>query len=456
MFAQTTYIEITGATAFRSGATTAIEAAYASQGAYSMAFSNTNDTGSSRTKNNGDYQAYKGTFPGIVGTTIIRTSWNGSVEGVRAVAQPSSANNAAYIPESLIPAVPGSGSTITGYSFATLQPQLVTLVAEMSFSDVAQSATPVPGSLSGGPVGVVVFTMLGNKTWRDDSGTGGATETARNVTAQQFRTLANQGFVPLSFFTGNAAHTNRVYLTGRNDGSGTRTSYLSETGVGASKPVKQYVVHDRSVSGQAPKILLVAGGNGGFNAQGVATPGYVSDIWGLNLDGNGGYRSSSDLLTDMQRSTASTSVWAFEDADESGTYEAGEDAQVRAAQKLYLLTWLTAADARTASSAGNALVLGYNGVTLTDLATNPGSSTNLTAADKAKVANGAYTAWNFQQLLHVTGNPAVSNVFTQIRNRLNDADPNVNLLGGSGMKLREMSVNRTVDGGNIIPGAPVF
>lgn len=462
----TTYIELTGATAFRSAAVTAIHAAFTSGGNFTHGFANSTASGSSSVFNSSSMQIWKGTFPGIPGTTVVRSSWNGSVEGVRAVAVPNATNNPLYLKESILTgATPaangGTAITVRFHSDPTGGAGVNTLnyeqaESDLSFSDVAQSATPVSGlSLSGGPVGVVVFTMIASKTWADDKKAGGdyANRMPTYVTGQQFRTMARLGYAPMSFFTGNASDTTRVYLTGRNDGSGTRTSYLSETGVGASTPIVQYIAHDRGNSTVTPIILKTAAG-GGFNFQNVATPSYASTVWGSDIDGNGGHVSGSDLVGDLGKSTANTAVWEFADLDESGTYTSDEDSQVRAAEKLYLLTWITYNDARTSrgtalATARTAEVLGYNGVILPGLAgDNPPQ--NMGAADKALVANGRYTAWNFQQLYYISSRTGAATLFNELKTRLNDAT----IIGSAGMPLGEMLVNRTVDGGTILPGAP--
>lgn len=458
-----TVIEITGATAFRTAAVNAINNAFNAGGNFTYGFANTTSSGSGANLTNGSMQIWKGTFPGITGTTVVRTSWNGSVEGIRAVAVPNVTNNPLYLKESILTGnlTSGGGTAATvrfhsdpnGTENAANYEQAA---SDLSFSDVAQSMTPVSGlTLSGGPVGVVVFTMIASKSWSDDKKVVGdyANRMPTSVTSQQFRTMARLGYAPMSFFTGNASDATRVYLSGRNDGSGTRTSYLSETGVGASTPIIQYVAHDRSVSGSIPSILKVPAG-GGFNAQNLATPSYASTVWGLDIDGNGGHVSGGDLRDDLSKATSSTEVWEFVDLDESGTYTADEDAVALPAEKLYLITWITYSDARTArgsalASDRTAQVLGYNGVILAGLAgDNP--PTNISATDRALVTNGSYTAWNFQQLYYNNATSGASTVFNDIKTRLNSAS----VIGTAGMALGEMQVNRTVDGGTILPGAP--
>lgn len=484
-----TVIEITGATAFRTAAVNAIHNAFISSNAsFTYGFANTTSSGSSAAFTNSSMQIWKGTFPGI-GTAVVRTSWNGSVEGIRAVAQPNTTvndtpTNPLYLKESILPGnlTVGGGNATTvrfhsdpgGEGASVNAANYERATSDLSFSDCAQSMTPVSGlTLSGGPVGVVVFTMIASRSWSVDKlDTSSANATAyanrmpTSVSSQQFRTMANRGYAPMSFFTGNALDTTRVYLTGRNDGSGTRTSYLSETGVGAATPIIQYINHDRSTSnstttanGTTIPIIVKAAAGGGFNFQNVSTATYASTVWGNDIDGNGGHVSGSDLRDDLSRTTSSTAVWEFVDSNEDGVYSADEDGPVSVngstdPKKLYLLTWITYSDARTARGTGNASartaeVLGYNGVILPGLSGNNPPST-MGAADKELVANGRYTAWNFQQLYYINATPGASTVFNALKTALNDS----NVIGSAGMALGEMQVNRTVDGGTILPGAP--
>jgi len=443
--AQTTIIDITGATAFRSAAVAAINAAYQAGGNYRAAHTSTDVDGNATTQANGTMQIWSGSFPGIAGTTIIRTSWNGSVEGIRAVADVAgpSAEDPSFLQVAQLSGTPANPFTSVGVTWGSALVE--TSDAEMTFSDVAVSSTPVNApSLVGGPMGVVVFTMIANKQWHDDA------ISANNITAQQFRALAGAGQLPLSVFTGSSADTNIVYLTGRNDGSGTRTTYLAETGYGISNPVVQYVVHDRSTP-TITKILKTAAG-GGFNFQDVATARYASTIWGLNIDGNGGYSSGGDVRVDLAKNSSSAAVWEFFDLDDSGTYTADEDFETVSAAKIYLVSWLSTSDARTArgtglASAATAQILGYNGVILSGLAGDNPPST-LGANDKALVANGKYTAWGYENLFHL-GTAATTTVFNDLKTRLNNAS----IIGSAGMPMSEMNVSRVTDGGVVQPGA---
>ncbi len=435
-----TVVDITGATAFRQGATATINAIFNAGGP----FISIHNGG----LNGGSLQAWRGNFGNLTNLTI-RTRWNGSTEGLRAVFQPNQTidglptNPSFFVTTSLDAFSPTAGGNNAGVD--TGGGNTAADVAELSFSDVRKEATPIPGASAGGAVGVVTFTMVANKTWRDDPRTANIT----NVTSQQFRTLFSQGSVPLSYFTGNTADTDMVYASGRNDGSGTRTTYLAETGYGANQLVKQYVGYDRSNSTVLPSILLVPRDGGfGINTTGglVATATNRSTVWGQNVDGNGGYVSGGDLRVDFRKTTENTSVLAVDDQGQNITN--GDIQELAPPAKLFLLSWLSTADAANASQGNTlAVILGYEGVRLDDLAAF-GNSTNstLSAADKIKVTTGRYSAWSNQQLLYSPGNATVATVFNFISGNV------AANIGSAGIPSNEMTGNgtsRTADGGII-------
>lgn len=445
-----TVIRITGATAFRQGATAAINSVFAAGSNPFVAIHNGG-------LNGGNLQAWRGTFGSLGANVTIVTRWNGSTEGLRAVAQPSQTidglptNPSFFNPSILDTLTPAANFVAVGVNTSG---NTSAQVAHMSFSDVRIQATPIPGTLAGGPVGVVTFTMVASKSWRHDPRTYAIT----NITSQQFRTVFEQGRVPLSYFTGNESDTEYVYASGRNDGSGTRTTYLAETGYGISKPVQQYVGFDRANSTVLPSILLVPQ-DGGFLANTTATATNRSTLWNQNVDGNGGYVSGNDLRADFAKLTENTSVHQLID-DGDGNRTFAEIEELYPAAKLFMISWLSTADAATArgtglelgavnstltylgnSSVANAVILGYEGVRYNDLATT-GNAT-LTAADRARATSGQTSAWSNQQLLHVSGNATLATAFSII----SAAVPGT--IGAAGIPTTSMNVGRTVDGGII-------
>jgi hypothetical protein len=426
-----TQIDITGATAFRGAAHSAIKAAFdAGNGGVSYRFA------VDGTSLNGSNAAiFEGNFPGITGTTTIRTSFTGSVEGILSLTKPTVvANQVVYLNTGAFGATTAS-STPSVTTNATSK-DAASQTSKFAFSDVLQASTPSKTpKLFGAQVGAIVFTPLINK---------GADAAITNITTQQFRQLALAGRLPTRFFTGldraSSAADTFVYLTGRNDLSGTRTAFLAEIGYGISAPVKQYVVRasDSTTITQislAPTAAVTASanltGSTGIQASSVFTSAGTKE-------GNGGYNSGSYIRAFMNKTSNATSV-----------VNSSTLSQVSAAAPINLVSWIGTGDAVTAMSinattgvAAGASNLSYNGEKL-DLkwqATVGGNySTGLSPADRAKVRNGKYTAWSFQNLYYKgqtatpTGNDLV--FFNEIRNRLTPT-----VVGSSGLAMSEMKI----------------
>jgi hypothetical protein len=247
-----------------------------------------------------------------------------------------------------------------------------------------------------------------------------------NVTSQQFKALFSNGTLPLSMFTGNSADTAKVFATGRNDGSGTRTTYMAESGLGITSLVQQYLV--TATSGSTITAIRRVPAANGTNA---------STIWGQDVDGNGGYNSGATLRGDLARTSASTSVLDVDDSDIYGT-----------PQNVVMLSFVGAPDAQKALTAAvPAKVAGWNGSTLTSLS-NP-IATAMNAADQAKIREGAYSAWGYENLyysgsLSLDEGTFYSNLKTSIASRL-AANP------VEGIVLSTMHVSRPDDGAPITP-----
>lgn len=436
-------VDITGATAFRAATLASIKAKYVASG-QPFKFAHDQASTGGTTYTGATRAIFIGTFPGVTGTTTIRACFTGSVEGVRSLVPVTDPTPPTYYQSSLLDsttaAVGGAELANQGTTGAAVNP------SEIAFSDVSKASTPYstyslqPASPA---CGVIVFTMLTNEG-----------SSISNVTSQQWRALLSGGFQPLSLFSGNAADTSYVFATGRNDGSGTRTTYMAESGYGITSLVKQYLVVDSS-STAIEAIQLVP--QGGTNDSDPITPGiqlpagsdikaYVdggqtvaqsasnaSTVWGQDQAGNGGYNSGSTLRTDMGK-TGASGVKVF---DELGADSFGET--VRAD----LVTFLSLNDAVTARNNG-AVLCAFNGVKLNDIAT---SGTTMSAADKAKVTEGSYTAWGFQQMY--CRNDAYTGDTKTVYDGIKAFIPSN--LGAAGIALGDMHVGRPVDGGTVAP-----
>jgi hypothetical protein len=412
-------VRITGATAFRTAALNALKAQFDLGGSYTFAHNK-----AAGGVNGADRATFKGTFPGVSGVTTVRVSHNGSVEGLRAIADPGLVNSPFFITDAAL-ASPGGDVGEAANENANVGGSTTQQTAKFAYSDVRQSSSPVSSptlSPAQPKVGVTLFTMLANE---------GAPAGLTNVTFQQFKALFAQGTLPLSVFTGVAADTNPVYATGRNDGSGTRTAYMAESQLGITTLVSQFVA--TTSAGNAITVIqkVPAGGatiNGSFDATSAST------LWSQDLDGNGGYFSGSVLRTEMGRVTSSTQVLDADGVTE--LYPAGP---------LHLITWITAADAVPARVAG-AKILGWNGSTLSSLNTG----TVVDSTDLAKITEGQYSAWTFQNLYYNGSLSTDENtVYTAIKNGI----PASLIAAGyvPGLPSTIMNVSRPNDGQPIAP-----
>lgn len=392
-----TVINITGATAFRSAAHSAIMASFNQSGALGTTWNYaTNNAAGSGTMGRA---IYKGTFPGITGTTVIRTSWTGSVEGVRALTKPTLVaetylKNSSLNLSGFTAGVRGGASdteTSTSHAFA--------------FADMAQAAAPAAYAspkLNGGPIGVIAFAPVINKD---------ANAAITNITINQFRRLVSAGTLPLSMLTGNASSNGTVYNVQRNDGSGTRVIHLAEIGHGPANLTKGYVLTGSSSLNTPVLAPLTANTTTYPNTQNS------NDYRSTSVLGNGGYTSGGTIATWMRLPS-------------SGNFN--------------IVSWLGTPDAVTAYNSGSGgRVLAYNGEKLDGIAAGA-----LTDADRDKIRTGKYSAWSFEQLFYV-GTLASGSAKKAVYDKLVANIPSN--LGTAGVAISTMSVTRTTDGGTIMP-----
>lgn len=394
--AQTT-INITGATAFRTAAVNAIIATYGA-GLTDVAHSGGNNAYQSA-----QYSIFRGTFPGISGTTIIRATWTGSVEGIRDVSVPQTQNFLTIAAFSAGTAGSAIGGASQRHSVGNgSEPAF----PKFAFSDVFGASTPYDTSaLSDDIVGVLVFCMVANE---------GAPANLTNLTSQQFRAIWANGSQPLSLITGNPADTINVYATGRNDGSGTRTHYLAESGYGFSVPVQQW---KPTVSSGAITELRAWPTGDGSNA---------SYVWNGDIAGNGGFNSSGTTATAM--GATSTAVQRKNAAG----------ANIGSPVSLLLVSSVGINDALTIVTNGGK-ALSWNGVGITP--TNP-----LSASDVAKITSGAYTHWSYEHLYSSTSLTTDEETFKAALLGALPAN-----LGSAGIDAALMNVSRSEDGGLVGP-----
>jgi ABC-type phosphate transport system substrate-binding protein len=373
-------INITGATAFREAAHNSIIALLGGEGVAQRARADINLNGSSSASNLRIYR-------GFIGQTeyIVRATYSGSTQGVLDLADQ---NQLPFLRTNTPMETTGTG-TLTNPTQAT---NTVNAPARFAFSDVDKLLSARPNApLGGGPVGVVPFMFLAGV---------GAPNGITNMSDQIHNTLWNLGTIPASMMSGNANHANRtIYATGRNNGSGTRASILSETRYNSFNTVTQF--------------NAVASGVDGAGTLGAPTL-FINATTGA-VDQNAGHVSNSGVKSMLTRTPSSPSV--------------------------IFVSYLTISDALVASgyneATGNssggqgARALTYNGVRYST----------------ANVNSGAYTLWGYQQL-YVANNPTDGELAFDAA--LRQTIPGN--MGTAGIPIPGLAVERTGgDGGTILP-----
>jgi hypothetical protein len=298
---------------------------------------------------------------------------------------------------------------------------------------VYQSTSPVDNvvlnPVGSSAVGIVAFAMITNE---------GAPANFENTTIQQCRALWANGIQPLSLFTGDPADTKYVLATGRNDGSGTRSAYLTEWTYGAANLVNQFTAVNGGTSGNTiTKLTLVPADGIGSGAFSTNRTSDASTLWGNTNVGNGGYSSSSALRTLMGLTSANVTV-----------YNGVDQAPDLENQDILLLTWLSTADAKNAADNGGK-ILAYNGVKVTPI-TAAGSYQNsgFNEADFKKIATGAYSAWSYQHLYYHGSLSA--NEQTWYDAMKNNYLPSGLQITSNGVRLGDVTVSRPDDGFPIV------
>ncbi|MBI3870615.1 MAG: hypothetical protein HY299_18965 [Verrucomicrobia bacterium] len=205
--AQDVDVTFTGSTAFRGTVYNAIKALYA--GTSTENATTLPASGASRV-------TLKGKMASVFGATrnvTVRLSWSGSGTGAAAVANGT-------------PVTVNVNATPQGDAATTTTP------ATFAFSDVFQTSTTVANSpsMTDTVVGVIPFVWVKNTP---------VPASVDNITAQNARAIFGNGRLPVRFFTGVPTDTGIVNVEGRDSGSGTRITVLSETGVGGSATIVQ-------------------------------------------------------------------------------------------------------------------------------------------------------------------------------------------------------------------------
>lgn len=437
-----TIVNITGATAFRTATINSIVAAYG--GAANVGVI-TSATSGSYTGSNAI--SFRGNFT-TVGDTIIRCRFSGSTEGVRDLVGtivPGTPNDVFYYADTDIPAV-----GLVTYRAENSNPVTANVAQkpDLAYSDVQQNNSPFRTpvlSPADSRVGVVTFVFAKSQ---------GSSANLTNVTDQAFAAaLSSSRGVPLNVFTGLASDgpllsNHRVLASGRNDGSGTRAEYLIETGYGVSRLVNQFKIAKNGANGivsdgftgDAVNILQLWPSNDAEDANNNSV------LWNVLTTGNGGYFSSSNVSTLLQKDTSSVRLFGStgNESTSTGSYVSTATTGARAFSVIASI----GTNDGVGVIAGGGAVLSYNGVGITPVATGV-DPTGLVPADRYKITNGTYTHWSYERLFNRGTLNANQNTVVYGTGGIVPSLNVAGVLANSGIRLADMVAVRGNDGATV-------
>jgi hypothetical protein len=211
------------------------------------------------------FMAFSGTLVGGSGTTIIDCDWSGSEAGYKDVATGTS--------ETFI-----DPTSLNGLNNGTAAPSAtVSHTVDVAMADNAQaySRTTSP-TVATKPVGVITFKWVRNPgLW-----------TGANVTDSMIQNALN-GFAPRALFDGNSAHVNdEVYVTGRDNSSGTRVNTYGDSGFGIFTVPNQI-----EINGTTGAMIDLTGGGVFEGDFGFSSGGTLAKTMGANTT------AASDQIT---------------------------------------------------------------------------------------------------------------------------------------------------------------
>ena len=402
-------IRITGSTAFR----TAVHQAIGNilQAGFTVGY-----TGAGATVSGATEAIFKGTTLTTNIPVIIKTAWSGSVGGIFSLttgngipdATASPAITAGFLVDTTTTSPPPGTNNVP----ATFEVPAAPAAADkagfpnIAMADSFQASTKAirvalttptlvgwSGDTANGEVGVVPFVWVRN---------AGAPTTLSNMTNQLANAILVQGSLPLYQFTNVATDTISVFVTGRNNDSGTRLDAFAESGFG--------------IGGSPSQVDPTNPAPGTFDH--IAAGAWVAGASGVtfyNPTTNG--RSSGGTLAGDMNSTGSNT-----NLNSTGAPRGG-----------WLVTYLGINDSNSVNAGANDMT--YNGF----------------AYSPTAVEHGQYTFWAYEHLyfspqlsaLAATDNHVV--VANQIATQLTNTDAIA-----SGILLSSMLVARVAE------GLPVF
>ena len=284
------------------------------------------------------------------------------------------------------------------FSGDTAQTNMLVHTPDVSFSDVFQITTPYNTPTLGDTNGAVL-----PYRWVRSAG---APTTIPTLTSQQYHASVANGFHELSYFTGNSADdASDVFFCGRNSDSGSRLTAFADSGATGT-----------------PAVYSIVGGNWTF---------MNTDTIANGVDYGPGFSS--------------------------GGTEAGTTGLTGTGANGFAVGYEGYADARTVV-AGNGQIIAYNGAfPFNGWSAAANGGTLPTFPDFTPIFKGQYSFWSYEHMFMRSGlSGNVPTFYGALASKVDVDLANVEANNSAslpviGIRLSEMKVHRTADGGPITP-----
>lgn len=408
-------VYITGATAFRSAANNTL---------YSLYSNNLLASSGSSTTDSGAISLYFTNCLLTNGSRVdIAVTWTGSEGGMQTVASGTNNKRVPFYDLAKL-----TSNSITSLTTGLAQPDTTNMLAGsltslqkgiIGCSDSFQASSRFQGgkkasdgatytSLAVNAVGVVPYAPIASKGYTN-------TFPDRNMTLNNMYQILTAGFISGEKISGNTNHTTvKLFATGRNIDSGTRVIALATLKGGIADQLTQWKV----TAGSGTATAMVK--HPATTINGIAT----------SL-GEGGETSGGTVAGYMTNViTSATTV--------TGTS--------KGSQTNYLVGYVSVADITAARRTAGLVPLKFNGV---EGRCHDNSSFTTLDAGYTNIITGAYPWWGYEFVTYdnavasANAKAFANNFISQIK-----SFDSTNSIIAPNIKLTDMKVTRTVDGGN--------
>ena len=320
---------------------------------------------------------------GAANTLVIHGLFNGSIQGIKTVAQAQKLQFANVGGTFVSNSIASSAGTPVGGVSLYLCNTFVSKTPTIGFSDSSADAAPYPatGNYAEEEVAVQPFVICKSWAW---GAAALAVSNINNVSWEQMEYGIPQGRIPLSAWTYKNSDTNNwVYLLQRTLDSGTRRCETASMYYQYGDPVGIYI-YDRTNNNWFTPTVLANSSFGSAPNGVVGGAGLTNILTGVpaNLEWGYGYVAGGDIANSLNITNS------FNGANIPATANQA-------------IAMLSIGDAKSVGGSNWAQVVSFNGYWPTAVGGGLRGIANNTTNDYSPVTSGYYPLWGKEVLVHL-------------------------------------------------------